>query len=289
MREMFSFGSNILLISIISALYKNFYNLIIGKNYSETILGYYTNAEQYSSMPSITISGVTSKVSYPVLSEIQNDDVRLKSSISKLIKTVMYLSCIVMFGLTAVAKPLFFILFGEKWLHSVPIFQALCLAYVISPMHAINHNIMKVKGRADLFRKTEIIKYLLFTPIFFLGVFYGLKVLIAGIIIFYWMGFIVNAMYSKKLINYSIWSQLRDFLPEMIIIGALAILIFSIGILWNLNNITLLLIQGILYLILLIFLSKVFKFSSYQELLEIANNKINLKNLEKSNNLSQIS
>ncbi len=89
--ELFSFGSNILIISIVASILKNFYNLIIGKNYSATILGYYTNAEQYSTLPSSTISNITNKVGFPVLSEIQDDNIRLKNTIRKLTKTIMYI------------------------------------------------------------------------------------------------------------------------------------------------------------------------------------------------------
>ncbi|MBK9389746.1 MAG: oligosaccharide flippase family protein [Bacteroidetes bacterium] len=119
LREHFRFGSNILIISIISAIYRNISNLIIGKSYSEKILGYYTNADQYSTMPSSTITSITNKVSYPVLSEMQDDDAKLKANINKLITNVMYISFIVMFGLAAVAKPLFGVVLGEKWLPSV--------------------------------------------------------------------------------------------------------------------------------------------------------------------------
>ncbi len=287
LRDHFAFGSNILIISIVAALYKNFYNLIIGKNYSDKVLGYYTNADQYSLMPSSTISTITNKVSYPVLSEIQHDDERLKSSIHKLITIDMYISFVVMFGLAAVAKPLFIIVLGQKWLPSVVMFQALCIAYAISPMHVINQNIMKIKGRSDLFLKTEIIKYLIFTPLLIIGALYGITVLIGGIIVFYWIGFMINGMFSKRLIGYSVLNQWAGFLPVMGIAVFPAIIAWSIGAFIPVGNILILSIQGILYPGLVILLSVLFRIPAYFELLQILKDRLTLANFINTINRTQ--
>jgi len=284
--ELFSFGSNILIISIIASILKNFYNLIIGKNYSATILGYYTNAEQYSTLPSSTISNITNKVTFPILSEIQDDNIRLKNTIRKLTKTIMYVSFFIMFGLAAVAKPLFFVLFGEKWLPAVPFFQTLCLAYSITPMHIINHNIMKVKGRSDLFLKTELIKYLLFIPFLYLGIVYGINVLVAGIVILYWIGFVINAMFSGKLINYSISGQFLDFSPMILLFAMPASLVYFMGWFLEIGNFSLLVIQSSVYLAISVILSVILKVTAYLEIKEILHNKLTFNNFVKTINKS---
>ena len=278
LKDHFAFGSNILMISLVAALYKNFYNLIIGKNYSDKILGYYTNADQYSLMPSSTISSITNKVSYPALSEMQNDNQRLRSSIHKLITIVMYISFVVMFGLAAIARPLFAIVLGAKWLPSVVMFQALCIAYSISPMHIINQNIMKIKGRSDLFLKTEIVKYVVFTPLLIVGAIYGIEVLIAGIVFFYWIGFLINAIYSRKLIGYSMISQTLDFIPVMGIAFFPAIITWSLGIFMSLSNIMLLSIQIVLYPALVVILSVIFRLPAFYELLQILKDRLTFDN-----------
>jgi teichuronic acid exporter len=283
--EHFRFGSNILVISLISAIYKNISNIIIGKSYSEKILGYYTNADQYSMMPSSTITAITNKVSYPVLSEIQNDDTKLKTNINKLITNVMYISFVVMFGLAAIAKPLFGVVLGEKWLPSVIMFQALCLAYSISPMHVINQNIMKVKGRTDLFLRTEIIKYVIFTPLLILGAVFGITVLIAGIVLFYWLGYVVIGLYSKRLIGYSMLHQFLDFLPLMGVALIPAVFTWGIGIVFTLTPVTLLLIQVITYPCLVIVLSVLFRLSAFFEIKNILADKLTVSNFLKTFNL----
>ncbi len=282
LREHFRFGSNILIISIISAIYRNISNLIIGKSYSEKILGYYTNADQYSTMPSSTITSITNKVSYPVLSEMQDDDVKLKTNIHKLITNVMYISFIVMLGLAAVAKSLFGVVLGEKWLPSVLMFQALCFAYSISPMHVINQNIMKVKGRTDLFLRTEIIKYLIFTPLLVLGAIYGIEVLIAGIVLFYWTGYAVIAIYSKRLISYSMTQQFLDFLPLFGIAFVSAFITWGIGFVFDITPVFLLVIQILTYPCLVLLLSVIFRIRAFYEIKSILADKLTIANFLKT-------
>ena len=199
-----------------------------------------------------------------------------------LIKTIMYLSFIIMFGLAAMAQPLFYVLFGEKWLPSVPIFQALCLAYSITPMHIINQNVLKVKGRSDLFLKTEMIKYFLFTPLLILGIIYGLKVLVAGIALFYWMGFFINALYTKKLIDYSIFAQCKDFFLLIFHFGIPALLVLGLGFILNMSAFPLLMIQTFVYVFVTVGISFLFKVSAFFEILEILKNKITVINMVKT-------
>jgi teichuronic acid exporter len=282
LKEHFSFSANILLLSLIAAVYKNFYNLIIGKNYSDRVLGYFTNADQYSSLPSTSISSITSKVSYPVLAEMQNNDVRLKASIVKLCTNVMYISFVIMFGLAAIAKPLFVLVLGEKWLPSVFMFQILCVAYAITPMHAINQNLMKIKGRSDMLLKTEILKYVFLTPLLVLGVIFGINVLIAGIVLFYWIGFMINAMYSKKLLGYSMISQTIDFLPVMLIALFPALITWSLESLFSISYIILLPVQVIVYPALVILISILFRVPAFFELKQILSDKITVENFIKT-------
>ena len=194
----------------------------------------------------------------------------------------MYVSFFIMFGLIALAKPLFYVLFGEKWLPSVPIFQALCLAYAISPMHVINHNILKVKGRSGLFLRTEIIKYIIFTPLLILGIIYGLNFLVGGIVFFYWIGFFINALYSKHLIDYSIVSQCKDFMPLIFLLGIPAILVFGFGLVLHFHPFVMLILQGCGYILLSFGISELLKLTGFIEIREILKNKITINNIVKT-------
>ncbi|MBU0466036.1 MAG: oligosaccharide flippase family protein, partial [Proteobacteria bacterium] len=101
-KEMFSFGSKLLLSGLIDTAYRNVYLLIIGKYFSSAELGYYTRADQFNNIPSQNITMVIQRVSYPVLSTIKNDRVRLKAAYRKLIKSLMLITFVLMIGLAAI-------------------------------------------------------------------------------------------------------------------------------------------------------------------------------------------
>lgn len=272
--EHFSFGSNLLLIYIISSVYKNISYLIVGKTYTEKTLGYYTNSDQYSTMFSTAISNITNRVSYPVMSAIQDDTARLVAAVRKMMANVMYASFVAMFGLAAVAKPLIETVLGAKWMPAAIIFQVLCLAYSTNPMHIINQNIMKVRGRTDLFLKSEIIKHVMMTPFLILGIFYGLEVIIAGIVAFYWAGYLIMAMYSKQLVGYSTARQLRDMFPLFAVSFIPAVAVTMFGELVNTPPMPMLLIQGTLYVASVLLLSILFKLPAFYEIRSIISDKL---------------
>lgn len=50
-KELFSFGSNLLVSGLIDTIYRNVYYLVIGKYFSAQELGYYTCADQFNTLP----------------------------------------------------------------------------------------------------------------------------------------------------------------------------------------------------------------------------------------------
>ena len=150
---MFSFSSKLLVSDLLNKIHQNLYILIIGKFFSPQELGFYTRADQFNKLPSKNISGVIQRVSFPVLSSIQDNSEKLRTAYRKLIKTTMFITFILMFGMAAVSKPMILTLIGEKWLPSVSYLQLLCFVGMLYPLHALNLNVLNVKGRSDLFLK----------------------------------------------------------------------------------------------------------------------------------------
>jgi O-antigen/teichoic acid export membrane protein len=119
---------------------------------------------------------------------------------------------------SALAKPLFLILFGDIWLPAVPFFQLLCFTGILYPVHSYNLNILNVFGRSDLFLRLEIIKK--FQVLVLIGVAFqfGVLGLIFAQIIASATSFAINTYFTGKFISYGFWDQSSDILP-MILIG----------------------------------------------------------------------
>ncbi|MDB9913113.1 lipopolysaccharide biosynthesis protein [Flavobacteriaceae bacterium] len=263
-KELFSFGSKLLLSGLIDTIYNNIFYLIIGKYYSPIQLGYYTRAEQFQALPSQNLSGMISKVTYPVLSSIQDDIPKLKLAYRKIIRSTMLIAFILMLGMAALAKPMILVLIGENWLPAVIYLQMLCFVGMFYPLHALNLNMLQVQGRSDLYLRLEIIKKILSVPIIILGVFYGIKTMIFGMIINTIIAFYINSYFSGKMLGYSSLQQLKDISPSFIIASLVGGGVFILNFLGIKSVLLLLIIQVITGAILTVVICELTRFSDYR-------------------------
>lgn len=228
-KELFGFGSKLLASGLIDTIYRDIYYLIIGRFYSAADLGQYTRASQFNTIFSSNLTSVVQRVSYPVLSSIQNEPERLLGAYRRVIKTTMLITFACMLGLAAVAKPLIVILIGEKWLPAVYFLQIICFSGMLYPLHAINLNILQVKGRSDLFLKLEIIKKAIAVIPVTLGIFFGIEFMLWGSVCTSFNAFFLNSYYSADLIGYPTLRQIKDVLPTFLVSLIVA------GIMWGLS------------------------------------------------------
>lgn len=261
--DLFGFGSKLMASSLIDTTYNNIYYLMIGKYFTAVELGYYTRADQFQSLPSSNLNAVISRVTYPVLANMQNDKQRLKINFQKIIRSTMYLTFILMIGMAAVAKTMILTLVGEKWLPSVIYLQMLCFVGMLYPLHALNLNLLNILGRSDLFLKLEIIKKTLAIPIIIIGIFFGIKAMIFGMIIINLIAFYFNSYWSRIFIDYSTSQQIRDILPSFLLALIIGSGVFTLNYVNFLPSIVLLLLQILVGGLLSIFLGEILRFHDY--------------------------
>ncbi len=260
-KHFFGLGWKLLVSGLINTLYTNIYYPIIGKFFSATDLGYFTNAKKMNDVPSMATSQAVQKVSYPVLSQIQDNEVTLKNGFRKAIKNTTFINFPLMMGLAAIAEPLIKSLFGEKWAPSIPYFQIMCFAGMLYPLHSLNLNILQVKGRSDLFLKVEIIKKIIGICSIIIILLFGLGItgLLWAEVVTNIISFFINSFYSKKMIGYSTLDQIKDIYPIFFASMIMAGVVYSLLFFLHLNNILLLLIQIPVGILVYILLSHVFQ------------------------------
>ena len=268
-KEMFSFGYKLLLSGLIDTLYNNVYYLIIGKFFSAVQLGLYSRADQFQRLPSQNITRIIQRVSYPVLVTIHNDIPKLKFAYQKLIRSTMLITFVLMLGMAAVAKPMILTLIGDKWLPSVEYLQLLCFVGVFFPLHAINLNMLQVQGRSDLFLKLEIIKKIMAIPIIFLGIFFGIKIMIIGMFFNSLVAYYLNSYWSGKFLNYSIMEQIKDILPALLLAIMVNGVVYLAGILIKSEPVVVLSLQISIGAILIILIGELLKLQDYIYIKEI--------------------
>ena len=175
----------------------------------------------------------------------------------------MLITFVLMFGMAAMAKPMVLTLIGEKWLPSVIYLQLLCFVGIFHPLQAINQNMLKVQGLSNLVLMLEIIKKALVVPVIFVGIVYGIKVMIAAMVLHAMAGYFLDSYYSGRLIGYSIGSQIKDIFPSFSIAILIGGFIFAIGYYVSLSDLKTLLLQGFIFVILTIGIFEIFRINDY--------------------------
>lgn len=216
-RELFGFGSKLMLSGLIDTLYTNIYQVIIGKLFTSADLGFFTRAKTLAQLPSSNLTGVIQRVTFPVLSEMQNDIRKLETNYRKLLRMSAFVIFPLMMLLGGLSKPLVEILLTEKWLPAVPLLKTLCFAFMFYPIHAINLNLLQVKGRSDLFLRLEIIKKAVTTVILIITAPLGVFVMCVGIVVSSVIALVINTWYTGKLIQVGFFKQMGDILPILLI------------------------------------------------------------------------
>lgn len=214
-RELFGFGSKLAISAILDTLYQNVYLIVIGKVFKAADLGYYTRAHQFASFPSSNLTGIIQRVTFPVLCTIQDDDDRLRDVYRRFLRLSAFIIFPLMAGLAAVAHPLVVILLKEQWAFTAVLLQIVCFSMMWYPIHAINLNLLQVKGRSDLFLKLEIWKKCIGVAILCATVPFGLVAMCFGSIASSIIALIINTYYTGKLIQVGFLTQMRDLLPTL--------------------------------------------------------------------------
>lgn len=214
---LFSFGSKILLSSLLHTIYTNLYTLIIGKKFSAGELGYYNRAFTLAQFPSTNLTNVIVRAVYPIQCRLQDDDEQLRSMFLKYMRMACYLIFPVMIGFCALAEPVVRLLLTDKWLPVVPLLQILCIAYMWDPIMKINHNMLNVKGRSDYFLYAEVLKKIVAFTILFLTIPFGVKIMCAGLILYAFADIIIITYYTRKLTGISLLIQIEVLLPVVLL------------------------------------------------------------------------
>ena len=216
---LFGYGSKLLASGLLDTIYNNIYPIVIGKFYNPAQLGNYSRALGWAQLPSANITSILQRVTFPVLSAIQDDSLRLQNSYRRLLKLSAFIVFPLMMGLAAIASPLIRVILTAKWDGCVLYLQILCFALMLYPIHAINLNLLQVKGRSDIFLRLEIIKKIIGVVILIITIPLGITAMCLGMVFSSIICLIVNTYYTSRFIDVGLLTQLKDL--RIILINSL--------------------------------------------------------------------
>lgn len=267
--ELFGFGSKLMVSGLIDTVYRNIYLIIIGRVFSASDLGFYTRAHQFTDFPSSNLTGIIQRVTYPVLCSIQNEDERLANVYRRFLRLSAFIVFPLMMGLAAVAEPLILTLLKEQWLFTATLLSIICFSMMWYPIHAINLNLLQVKGRSDLFLKLEVYKKIIGVCILCITIPIGLIAMCIGSIFSSMIALIINTYYTGKLINVGFFRQMRDLLPILLLSVSMGIIVYFVIKFLPILPIYQLTIGILVGIIFYISMSSFFKMKEFKDLLQL--------------------
>ncbi len=269
--NLFGFGWKMMVSGLIDTVWKELYQVVVGKFYSPATLGQYTRAKSFSILFSSNLTNVIQRVTYPVLSNIQDDKERMVAAYRRIIKLTMFVTAISMFFLGAMSEPLLYCLIGPKW-HEASIYLPLiCISGSLYPLHAINLNMLQVQGRSDLFLGLEVVKKIIGIAPLAVCIVWGILPMLYVNLVTGIISFFLNSYYSGQMIGYSSWMQLKDVAPSYIIATIVALSVYFLKYLL-VTEWVILPVQIALGVVVAIVLSEKTKLDEYKELKSITGN-----------------
>ena len=227
-RNLFGYGSKLLASGLLDTIYNNLYTIVIGKRFSVATLGVYSRADQWANFLAINVTGILQRVTFPILSSIQNEDERLRVNYRKFLRVSGFVIFPLMMGLAAIADPLTRFILTDKWADSIPLLRILCFALMFYPIHAINLNLLQVKGRSDLFLRLEIYKKILGVATLCVTIPMGITAMCVGRVFTSWVALAMNTHYTGKLIHLGFFQQLKDYIPTLLNSFSMGVIVYGV-------------------------------------------------------------
>ena len=269
-KELFSFGFYMFLTHLLNSFSTQIQGLLIGKVYTPSTMGYYSKALGTEKLASQSIASVMTQVTYPLYVQVQDDKAAMINMIKRLTMTISYITFPLMFILVLTAKPVFVLLYSDRWLQSVPYFQVLCFAGLANCLISVNLQTISAIGKSKTMFVWTLIKRTIGIGFVVCGlIWFGMKGLLGGAVLNTWFSFFVNIGLVSKHIGYKWTRQLLDLMPVVVASVVAAVISYGVGYLLNLSLYPDGIVKAAVYLMIYLGWSFVFKPEAYTYTLSV--------------------
>jgi teichuronic acid exporter len=271
-RPLFRYSSKIFLAGGLNWVFDNLYHFSIGKFFSVIDLGFYSQARRIQEFGSHNISSMIQTVAFPTFSKIQNDPRYLKKMFINTIHLSSFVVTPLMITLLVFSEPIILLLLTEKWLSAALYLKILAIVGLLAPLHSINMNVIKAKGRSGVFLNYEIAKKLVIIVAFIVGFQYGITGLVVSQAVASMINLLINTRFSGQNMQFGAKQQLLVLLQYLVItlpIFACAYILHSIQMVEEIIPFILFLLLGnVIYLGLAATLKRI-GFFQFREILKV--------------------
>ena len=229
-REMFGFSSKMLVTNLFNQVNNNIFTLLLGKLYTKTVVGDYSQANKWNLMGASTITGMVQGVAQPTFVQVGDDRDRLCQTFSKMLRFTCFVSFPAMFGLSLIAPEFIVLLIKEKWLSSAYLMQILCLGGAFLPLATLYFNMIISRGKSNIYMWNIIAQGLtLLCTILCVKMLGGnVREMVISWVVITILWIAIWHYFVWREIRFSVWQALRDVLPFLLIAGSTMIVTYFV-------------------------------------------------------------
>ncbi|WP_251927552.1 lipopolysaccharide biosynthesis protein [Raoultella planticola] len=228
-KSILRFSSNLIGFNVINYFSRNSDQIIIGKFFNATLLGYYSLAYRIMLFPIQNITFVLTRSLYPILSRLQNDK---KSSFGIYLNTLKSISIIIppmMFGLAVISKDFITVVFGEQWAPVSSILIWLAPTAILQSLISTTGSVFMSQGKTDLLLKISIYNAVLQISSFLIGGFFSLSIMVKLYLVANLLMFFPNMYLAISLLKGSFSALIIIFFKNLILATIMASFVHSLS------------------------------------------------------------
>lgn len=217
LREMAAFGLNLLGARISNQVVLNMYGVIIGKAFSFGDLAFYNRGRSFHQAPAAGLNKVLNRVLFPVFSQIQDDNSRIRSALRKGIPVVLFLLLPMMAFLMCAAEHIVVFLLTKDWIQSARYLRWFPAIGMMFPLSAILLSVLRAKGFSGLFLAISIAKNVMSIVVLLLTIRDGILAIVVGqVAVAAASLFLFNMPACHFVCKYTLTEQLADMIPYVL-------------------------------------------------------------------------
>lgn len=242
LRQLLSFGVNLLFINLINSIFINIRQFIIGKKFGKEDLAFFSKGQGFPYLVGNTVISSIQTVLFPVFSNLQND----KDNLFKMAKNVLnigsYLVMPILIGFSACSNSVVLLLLTSKWERCIPYIKIFSFFIIVEYLAGIEFDLIKSLGKSRLCLGLQIFNKIINTICLLVSMFMGVYQIALGLLISDFIFYLILIITNKFCFNFSIKDQLLDVVVNFVLSLSMGIAVYLVNFM-NINLIFRLFVQ----------------------------------------------
>ena len=227
--EMLPFGLRLVGASFVTQIQTNIFSVILGRAYTQTEVGYYSQGSKWAGMANQVFGGMVTSVGQPVMAHAAGDAGRQKAIFRKLTRFAAFVAFPALLGLGLIA-PEFINLINPEFAPSVPILRIYCLYFMATVVQTLFNQAAMACRRSDRYLTFTLINAAMQIATAFLTFRYGLVTMAAAVTAVNYVAVVVWFFLLRDVLGIKFIDLLKDTVPFFAIALLLVVIAhFALG------------------------------------------------------------